>query len=111
MSRTLSRRLGTLLDSHGRKHDYLRISLTEKCNLRCRFVYLLLKLVDLIAICLGIACQLRASNSLLLISCYLLKSSIDSGSFFTSLFALVTLICSSLLVKNAGVQKIRLTGG
>ena len=24
-----------LTDSHGRMHDYLRISLTEKCNLRC----------------------------------------------------------------------------
>lgn len=24
-----------LTDSFGRKHDYLRISLTEKCNLRC----------------------------------------------------------------------------
>ncbi|SGY16622.1 BQ5605_C012g06929 [Microbotryum silenes-dioicae] len=24
-----------LIDSFGRKHDYLRISLTEKCNLRC----------------------------------------------------------------------------
>jgi cyclic pyranopterin phosphate synthase len=26
-----------LLDSHGRIHDYLRISLTEKCNLRCTY--------------------------------------------------------------------------
>ncbi|CAE6502618.1 unnamed protein product [Rhizoctonia solani] len=26
-----------LLDSFGRKHDYLRISLTERCNLRCRY--------------------------------------------------------------------------
>jgi len=25
----------TLVDSFGRKHDYLRISLTERCNLRC----------------------------------------------------------------------------
>lgn len=25
-----------LTDSFGRQHDYLRISLTEKCNLRCR---------------------------------------------------------------------------
>lgn len=23
------------MDTHGRKHDYLRISLTEKCNMRC----------------------------------------------------------------------------
>ncbi|KAJ1302834.1 hypothetical protein OPQ81_003138 [Rhizoctonia solani] len=27
----------SLVDSFGRKHDYLRISLTEKCNLRCRY--------------------------------------------------------------------------
>ncbi|KDE04069.1 hypothetical protein MVLG_05440 [Microbotryum lychnidis-dioicae p1A1 Lamole] len=26
-----------LIDSFGRKHDYLRISLTEKCNLRCTY--------------------------------------------------------------------------
>ncbi|BGP46974.1 hypothetical protein JCM10450v2_002826 [Rhodotorula kratochvilovae] len=26
-----------LTDSYGRKHDYLRISLTEKCNLRCTY--------------------------------------------------------------------------
>ena len=26
-----------LTDLFGRKHSYLRISLTEKCNLRCRF--------------------------------------------------------------------------
>ena len=25
----------SLIDSHGRKHDYLRISLTDHCNLRC----------------------------------------------------------------------------
>lgn len=28
---------GPLLDAFGRKHDYLRISLTERCNLRCRY--------------------------------------------------------------------------
>jgi len=26
-----------LIDSHGRVHDYLRVSLVEKCNLRCRY--------------------------------------------------------------------------
>ncbi|KAK8476697.1 hypothetical protein V6N11_019807 [Hibiscus sabdariffa] len=26
-----------LIDSFGRKHDYLRISLTERCNLRCQY--------------------------------------------------------------------------
>jgi len=26
-----------LTDTHGRQHDYLRISLTEKCNLRCKY--------------------------------------------------------------------------
>ena len=26
-----------LTDSFGRHHDYLRISLTEKCNLRCQY--------------------------------------------------------------------------
>ncbi|XP_023935650.2 uncharacterized protein LOC112044140 isoform X2 [Bicyclus anynana] len=26
-----------LLDLHGRTHDYLRISLTERCNLRCQY--------------------------------------------------------------------------
>ena len=25
----------TIIDSYGRIHDYLRISLTERCNLRC----------------------------------------------------------------------------
>jgi uncharacterized radical SAM superfamily Fe-S cluster-containing enzyme len=28
----------SLVDSYNRKHDYLRISLTERCNLRCEFV-------------------------------------------------------------------------
>lgn len=27
----------TLWDTHGRFHNYLRISLTEKCNLRCQY--------------------------------------------------------------------------
>lgn len=26
-----------LVDSHGRRHNYLRISLTERCNLRCKY--------------------------------------------------------------------------
>lgn len=26
-----------LTDKFGRHHDYLRISLTERCNLRCKF--------------------------------------------------------------------------
>lgn len=26
-----------LLDTHGRRHTYLRISLTERCNLRCQY--------------------------------------------------------------------------
>lgn len=26
-----------LLDTHGRRHNYLRISLTERCNLRCKY--------------------------------------------------------------------------
>lgn len=26
-----------LTDSFGRKHNYLRISLTERCNLRCKY--------------------------------------------------------------------------
>lgn len=26
-----------LVDSHGRRHNYLRISLTERCNLRCNY--------------------------------------------------------------------------
>lgn len=26
-----------LTDSHGRRHNYLRISLTERCNLRCHY--------------------------------------------------------------------------
>ena len=26
-----------LLDKHGRRHTYLRISLTERCNLRCTY--------------------------------------------------------------------------
>lgn len=26
-----------LTDTHGRKHQYLRISLTERCNLRCSY--------------------------------------------------------------------------
>ncbi len=28
-----------LVDSYGRKHNYLRISLTERCNLRCVLSY------------------------------------------------------------------------
>ena len=29
--------LRSLFDSFGRKHDYLRISITERCNLRCTY--------------------------------------------------------------------------
>ncbi|HET9334665.1 MAG TPA: GTP 3',8-cyclase MoaA, partial [Gemmatimonadota bacterium] len=25
------------IDRHGRRHDYLRISVTDRCNLRCRY--------------------------------------------------------------------------
>ena len=28
-----------LFDNFNRGHDYLRISLTERCNLRCEFAY------------------------------------------------------------------------
>lgn len=34
--RTL-RRAAQLTDTHGRVHNYLRISLTERCNLRCTY--------------------------------------------------------------------------
>ena len=27
-----------LFDTHGRKHDYVRISVTEKCNYRCQVI-------------------------------------------------------------------------
>lgn len=30
-------KLPELIDNFGRKHDYLRISLTERCNLRCKY--------------------------------------------------------------------------
>ncbi|XP_067130439.1 uncharacterized protein [Centruroides vittatus] len=30
-------KLPVLLDTFGRKHNYLRISLTERCNLRCKY--------------------------------------------------------------------------
>ena len=34
----MRRRFSTaLIDTHGRRHNYLRISLTEKCNLRCQY--------------------------------------------------------------------------
>lgn len=36
-SHALSNFGSNLVDSYGRKHDYLRISLTERCNLRCRY--------------------------------------------------------------------------
>ena len=29
--------LGPLVDRHGRKHDYLRVSLTDRCNFRCQY--------------------------------------------------------------------------
>ncbi|MGH7543984.1 MAG: GTP 3',8-cyclase MoaA, partial [Gemmatimonadota bacterium] len=32
-----ARRPGSWLDRHGRVHDYLRISVTDRCNLRCRY--------------------------------------------------------------------------
>lgn len=34
---TSSQVVGPLIDSYNRVHDYLRISLTERCNLRCRY--------------------------------------------------------------------------
>ncbi len=35
-----------LTDSHGRQHNYLRISLTERCNLRCEYAFLKLFVVQ-----------------------------------------------------------------
>uniref|UniRef100_A0AC35TI44 GTP 3',8-cyclase n=1 Tax=Rhabditophanes sp. KR3021 TaxID=114890 RepID=A0AC35TI44_9BILA len=37
LTRIFTRRSSTLVDSFGRHHNYLRISLTEKCNLRCTY--------------------------------------------------------------------------
>lgn len=40
LERSVRRRLAlgdVLLDKHGRRHTYLRISLTERCNLRCSY--------------------------------------------------------------------------
>ena len=50
----------TLADSFGRKHDYLRLSLTEKCNLRCH-VSVCVKL--LIEMCLTVLHASRRSAS------------------------------------------------
>lgn len=36
-TRSISGSTKHLRDSHGRTHDYLRISITDKCNLRCRY--------------------------------------------------------------------------
>lgn len=33
----MSQSLNKIIDSHGRAHTYLRISLTERCNLRCQY--------------------------------------------------------------------------
>lgn len=33
----MSKQANILTDQFGRKHDYLRISLTERCNLRCKY--------------------------------------------------------------------------
>lgn len=33
----IQRAASSLFDNFGRIHDYLRISLTEKCNLRCKY--------------------------------------------------------------------------
>ena len=37
MSDRAERSPGSWLDRHGRVHDYLRISITDRCNLRCRY--------------------------------------------------------------------------
>lgn len=37
--RALNKQAPALLDNHKRFHDYLRISLTEKCNLRCELLF------------------------------------------------------------------------
>lgn len=37
-STSINTNTSTLTDTFGRFHDYLRISLTERCNLRCKYV-------------------------------------------------------------------------
>ncbi|KAI1793207.1 hypothetical protein LXA43DRAFT_287801 [Ganoderma leucocontextum] len=51
-----------LVDTHNRQHNYLRISLTERCNLRCAYLPSFLSLLSsrrpcIFAMCLG---QMRA---------------------------------------------------
>lgn len=87
-----------LTDSFGRKHDYLRISLTEKCNLRCEYERAgalggQRMLIDWIA---GTYCMPEAGVPLLPSSNLLTTPEIDR--------------VARMFVKE-GVTKIRLTGG
>ena len=51
-----------LTDKHGRKHTYLRISLTERCNLRCKWCYMLPLLYLVHVRQVSIVCQKRGSS-------------------------------------------------
>jgi len=71
-----------LTDSFGRYHDYLRLSLTEKCNLRCNvfvlWIYYIYRLIvqslhycQLLSLLCGSVMELIFSRFFLLLFCSL----------------------------------------
>jgi molybdenum cofactor biosynthesis enzyme MoaA len=84
-----------LVDSFNRHHDYLRISLTERCNLRCMFDHIFSQDPRL-TIYLGFYCMPSEGVDLS-----------PDGNILTNdeIIRLATLFVKS------GVTKIRLTGG
>lgn len=63
-----------LTDSFGRKHNYLRISLTEKCNLRCKYL-----LAYAMAWCAKAKNRVKVLTAVLALCCFLCSQSNSKG--------------------------------
>lgn len=111
-----------LTDSFGRQHDYLRISLTEKCNLRCTCPSLFSR-PKFVARLVTPVSSVSALPDLLLTRQYTVVDSVTLAGTYCMPEQGVPLLpkddllttdeierVANLFVKN-GVTKIRLTGG
>lgn len=87
----------SLVDSYNRKHDYLRISLTERCNLRCESLF--------------IPCSRLHADTVITIGFYCMPSEGIELSPNGKILTNDEIIRLAKLFVQSGVTKIRLTGG
>lgn len=115
-----------LTDTFGRKHSYLRISLTEKCNLRCEEIFSFPSLRNDLknnSICFLISTE-RGDQMQYLRPCWLFLPALhlllgqycmpEEGVKLTprgQLLSTTEILTLARLFVQEGVEKIRLTGG